>query len=308
MADDIYALYYNPAGIACLKKGGAAFTHYNYGLGDLPITFAAAAYRTKLGSFGVAVNNLDINSRFLGDELNSYERSLQLTYAHQLSAKVIVGGSVKWVRTSFEQPPGAPAASANALGLDIGILVQNLFPHWTFYRRNESFPPRFRKFDRQRFQGLSLGLALLNTGPDRLTYTDDSQGDPLPQILRLGVALNAVDTDEIGALLAVDLDKELVKRDGLGPPDGFVESWFTAWHDGFDHLRFGAEVNLFHVFAFRLGRDAYLNFNDGSGSNSVSEWTFGVGLGPEWARLNLVHRGFPVGFKEKWVADLVLSY
>ncbi|HEX9655118.1 MAG TPA: hypothetical protein VGA99_15535, partial [bacterium] len=217
--------------------------------------------------------------------------------------------SLKWVRTSFDQPTGVPDASANALGFDIGILAQNLFPHWTLHKRNESFPERFRKFGRQAFQGLAFGLALLNTGPDRLEYLVENQGDPLPQILRLGVAYNALDTNEIGVLLALDLEKELVERDENGVPDGFVKSWFTSWDNGFDNLRFGAEINLYHIFAFRFGRDEFLNFSSGFGDNSVAEWTFGLGFGPEWARLNLVHRGFPTGARnEKWVADLVVSY
>ena len=195
-----------------------------------------------------------------------------------------------------------PDATANAWGFDIGILVQNIFPHLTTFKRHDYFPEKFRKYDRKSsFQGLSLGLALLNTGPDKLAFLFANQADPLPQILRLGIALNAVDTDEVGVLLAFDLEKLLVDRQ-----KNFVESWFTAWGNGFDHLRFGAEVELFHIFAFRFGRDEFLNFNP---NFSVSEWTWGLGLGPEWARLNLVHRSFPTAARnEKWVVDFTLSY
>ncbi len=172
----------------------------------------------------------------------------------------------------------------------------------TNFNRHDNFPERFRKFDRKSsFQGISLGLALLNTGPDKLAYVDASQADPLPQILRLGAALNAVDTDEVGVLLAFDLEKLLVDRQKK-----FVESWFTAWGNGFDHMRFGAEVELFHIFAFRFGRDEFLNFNP---NNGVSEWTWGLGVGPQRARLNLVHRSFPIAAgNEKWVVDFTLSY
>ena len=169
--------------------------------------------------------------------------------------------------------------------------MQNLFPHITYTRHHDAFPERFRKFHRDRFRGLSFGLALLNTGPDKLVFVDESQGDPLPQILRLGLAFNVMETDEIGLLLALDVDKLLVERDADGQPKGFVESWVAAWDGGFDNLRFGAEFNLYHVFAFRFGRDEALNFSPNA---SAGEWTFGFGLGPEWARLNFVHRGFPI--------------
>jgi hypothetical protein len=305
VADDIYALHFNPAGIARLQKGGAAFFHHSLGgRFGLPMTFVGAAYRTQYGTFGTAVNNLNLDDSFLGEELNSYERSMQITYANQLGEKVAVGASLKWIRQRFDNPGSNFDVTANGVGLDVGILVQNIFPHWTISRRSESFPQRFRKFDRSSFQGLSLGLALLNTGPDRLEFIEN-QRDPLPQTLRIGVAYNAVDTDEIGILVAADLDKELVERDESGVPDGFVESWITSWDNGFDHFQFGAEINLYHILAFRFGRDEFLNFSE----DSSVDWTFGFGLGPEWARVNLVHRRFPAIFsEEKWVVDLVVNY
>ena len=176
----------------------------------------------------------------------------------------------------------------------------------TYSQRNSAFLEKLRKFDRKSFQGLSFGLALLNTGPDRLSFVDENQADPLPQMLRLGVAFNAVDTDEVGLFLALDLDKLLVERDATGKTKGFVASWFAAWDGGFDHIRFGLELNIYHIFAVRFGRDEFLNF---SPDNSVGDWTFGFGIGPEWARLNLVRRSFPTGFRnDKWVLDFVLSY
>jgi hypothetical protein len=150
LADDIYAMHFNPAGIARLQKGGAAFFHHEW-FDFFPITFVGGAYVTKIGSFGFAFSNFDINESGFFGQLDSYERAFQASYANQLSAKVAIGGSVKLVKTKFDQPTGVPDASASALGIDVGILVQNVFPQWTIHRRNESFPERFRKFDRPMF-------------------------------------------------------------------------------------------------------------------------------------------------------------
>lgn len=214
-ADDFYALYFNPAGITRLQKGSIGFFHHGFaGIVDLPITFTGAVYRTHYGFWGLAFNNIDIDTESpFGGKLNSYERAFQLTYANQVSAHFAIGGTIKLVREKFDQPTGIPNVSANAWAFEIGILVQDIFPHLTYSRRNDVFSQQFRKFDRQGFQGLSFGLALLNTGPDGFTFIDDAQQDPLPQILRLGAAYNAVDTDEVSLLLALDLDKFLVDRD-----------------------------------------------------------------------------------------------
>ena len=226
-------------------------------------------------------------------------RGPRFTYANQVSPHLSIGGTVKLVQGKFGLPPGLRDASASAFGFDVGFLVQNVWPHLTYSQRNSAFSERLRKFDRKSFQGLSFGLALLNSGPDRLSFIDASQADPLPQMLRLGVAFNAVDTDEVGLLLAFDLDKVLVEREINGEVKGFVESWFTSWDNGFDHIRFGLELNIYHIFAVRFGRDEFLNF---SPDNSVGDWTFGFGIGPEWARFNLVRRSFPTGFRnDKWV-------
>lgn len=301
VADDFYALYFS---ITRLQKGSIGVFHHDFaGIVGLPITFTGAVYTTRYGSFGFAFNNIDIDTESpFGGKLNSYERAFQLTYAKQVSAHVAIGSTIKLVQEKFDQPTGIPDASANAWAFDIGILVQNIFPHLTYSRRNDAFPQQFRKFDRQSSQGLSFGLALLNTGPDGFTFIDDGQQDPLPQILRLGAAFYAVDTDEVSLLLALDLDKFLVDRD-----KGFVESWFTTWDTGFDNLHFGAEINVYHVFAFRFGRDESLNF--GLDNESIGDWTYGFGLGPEWARLNIVRRSFPVAAShEKWVVDFSVSY
>ncbi|MFQ5753518.1 MAG: PorV/PorQ family protein [bacterium] len=306
LADDIYALYFNPAGITRLQKGSIGFYHHQW-LGMLPITFTGGVYNTRYGSFGFAFNNFDIDTKSsLGEELNSYERAFQVTYANKVGSHFAIGGTIKFVREKFDQPQDIPNVAANAWSFDIGVLVQNLFPHLTYTRRNEGFPEDFRRFDRKSFQGFAFGFALLNTGPNGFTFLDESQKDPLPQILRLGAALNAVDTEEIGLILAVDVDKLLVERDANGKAKGFVQSWFEAWDGGFDDLSFGAEFNLYHIFAFRFGRHEVLNF---SPNQSIGEWTFGFGLGPEWARLNLVRRRFPIALsRDKWVVDFAVSY
>ncbi len=306
VADDFNALYFNPAGIARLQKGAAGFYRHDWFTGA-PVTFTSAVYKTKFGSVGFAFNDFSIETggRF-GEVLNSYERAFQFTYARQFNSHLAVGGSLKLVREKFDQGQGLQDVTANAWGLDFGVLVQNVLPHLTYVRRNESFPEQFQKFARERPRGLSLGLALLNTGPDKLSFIDENQADPLPQILRLGAAVNAMDTEEVSVLVALDLDKILVEKQANGQVDNFAKSWFSAWDGGFDNFHVGAEVGIYHVFAFRFGRDESLNF--GPDGENVGEWTYGFGFGPEWARLNLVRRSFPIAAgRDKWVVDFSLA-
>ncbi len=310
LAEDLFALYYNPAGIADLQRGSAGFFRHNlWGKAGFPLTFVGGVLATKVGVVGVAFNNLNLDSSSpFGDTINSYERAFQLSLARKMGSNVALGGSLKLVRSKLGGFQDGSDFSANAIAVDFGLLVRNVLPHLTWSRRNDSFPQRFREFGRKRFQGLAFGLALLNSGPDGLTFVDNRQKDPLPQRLKLGIAFNAVDTDEVGLLLALDIDKFLVHRSANGEPDGFVKSWFTSWGNGLDDFRLGAEIEIYHVFAFRFGRDASLNFRSDTGTG-VHDWTYGFGIVPEWARLNIVRRKFPTGVGiEKWVADFSLTY
>ncbi|RMD94630.1 MAG: hypothetical protein D6813_01890, partial [Calditrichaeota bacterium] len=123
LLDDIYALYFNPANIIRVEKGAFGFYNHQWS-GSRPITFTGGVYSSKYGSFGFAFNNFDIDIRGpFGEELNSYERAFQLTYAHKVSPKVSVGGTIKFVQEFFDQPQGISDASANAWAFDIGILI-----------------------------------------------------------------------------------------------------------------------------------------------------------------------------------------
>jgi len=74
-------------------------------------------------------------------------------------------------------------------------------------------------------------------------------------------------------------------------------------------LHFGTEINLFHVFAFRFGMESRFRFPTEMGGQTRTEWTLGFGFGPEWARVNVVRRGFPSFSRPRWVwMDVSVAY
>jgi hypothetical protein len=45
------------------------------------------------------------------------------------------------------------------------------------------------------------------------------------------------------------------------------------------------------------------------GGQTRTEWTLGLGFGPEWARVNVVRRGFPSFSRPRWVwMDVSVAY
>src|SRR5437762_1832991 len=56
LADDVYATYWNPAGLSQLKTQEVAFTHTNYVQGINQEYLAYAYPNTRFGSFGIHLN------------------------------------------------------------------------------------------------------------------------------------------------------------------------------------------------------------------------------------------------------------
>lgn len=213
---------------------------------------------------------------------------------------VSLGGSIRYLKSDFVD------GEASALSLDFGILVDNIFPQTTF----SSDMPQLRlleRFDHSEPRGFSLGFSIQNMGPDKIEYLNDDRGAPLPQILRLGLAYQPVLTHAVEILLVSDIEKLLVRRHPDGSFDSFAKAFLTSWNDGFDALRFGAEINFLHLFALRFGRD--FSYQGNIEDKTVSEWTFGFGLGPEWAQISFVRRGFPSFSDARWAwLDVSVMY
>lgn len=307
IADDIFASYYNPAGLATAKRAMAGFFQTDIWLNEQTHTYWGGVVNTKFGSFGFSLNNFSMLLNFDGivsaQIEESYERGFQFSYAHRANKNLLFGVSVKFIRQKWSYFTNN--VFANAITFDLGIIHNNLIPRLTLFNRSQNRHELMRKLDRDRPLGFSWGIVLQNTGPSKLEYIDASQQDPLPQMLRLGMAYHAIDYDYFQFLIAFDVVKELVKRHKNGETDNFMKAWFTSWDDGLDYVHFGAEMTLFRVAAFRVGREKILNlYRD----RSEKEVTFGFGIGPEFARVNLVHRGFPPWDDPSWVLDFSISY
>jgi hypothetical protein len=329
IANDFFSAYYNPAGLVNAKRLMIGFNKVEW-IADLKHTYTGVILQTPWGSVGFGLNNFDLGrftvfdplGNFLGFRSDAFERAWQISYAKSLSKELSLGLNVKYVQEHFS---AISSFNSSAWTFDLGILLQNLWPETTLFYRNPDLPATLRKFDGPETRGFSFGIAILNSGPDKFVFGGDTlrviTGDdttiavvqetksPFPQLLRVGFAYRPVDTDELGVLIALDVQKVLV-RSRNGKNDPFYTAFFTAWgQDGLDNLYFGAEIELFHVFAFRFGQESRFSVPTETGKKTKSEWTFGFGLGPEWARLNLVRRGFPPFSREKWVyLDFSLNY
>ncbi len=231
IADDASAIYWNPAGLArqeapsVLATYGMWFEHMGHH------TFAAAM-PVGGGHWGGLVcyspsgdiPSVGADLDELG-EYDAYDFSGSLAFADQVGADLSYGVGVKLIQSSIENE------SATGYAADAGVL-----------------------YELPQLEGLSLGLAVQNMGPE-LKFISD--GDPLPLIVRGGVAFEA------GHLV--------VAADASKPRDNDVS------------VHLGAEYLIAEILALRAG---FLTRPE-----MESAVTFGLGV--TWRRLSVGYAYVP---------------
>jgi hypothetical protein len=147
VSEGIESIYWNPAGLAHMSNGSAAMFSYMPYIGDIGVSFGAAA--VNLGSFGflgismksLSMGTIGITTADLpdgtGETFSPNYFTLGLTYARGLTDQVYVGANFKIVSERL------PRASATGLVLDAGIQYRNL----------------------GNVSGLCLGVVVKNLGP-----------------------------------------------------------------------------------------------------------------------------------------------
>ncbi len=205
VADDLFAVGFNPAGLAVLRGGELAAT-LEKGLQDSSHQFLAAGFPLPMGAFpdqgpavvaasgyfsgsgSIEVNRTNPDGSFLSSDSLSAgsDMMLGLSIAQRLYESVekhngddyriqhFLGLTGKYIHSTL-----AETASAHAFALDGGYMLR--MPEWR----------------------IGFGLSVLNLG-GKLTYVSD--GDPLPTTYRAGLAYTLPLSPETNLLLATSAE------------------------------------------------------------------------------------------------------
>ena len=230
VANDVYASYWNPAGLAFLEGSELALMHVNWlpNLAD-DLYYEFLAFRKHfpyLGTLGGHVIYLNLGEQirmgetpddYLG-KFTSYMMAATISYSALLSKNSSLGINAKIsyqhlveLGAGNEQGKG----TSTDFGFDIGYLKKGFFN-----------------------PNLNLGLTMTNIGP-KVSFIDPAQADPQPTNLTLGFNYAIVNSEFNKLNIVYDVDKLLVSSypamdwDGDGIISGDDEkahsdSWYKA--------------------------------------------------------------------------------
>ncbi len=238
LANDASAIYWNPAGIARVPKGEATLMHTNW-LADTNFDFGAVVIPVSFGALGASITSLttgDMKVRTVempegtGELFSASDLAAALSFAMNLTDRFSIGFNAKYIGSSIFNE------SANSFAIDIGTLFTT------------------------ELNGMRIGVSLLNLGTDmKLTGRDliilvdpasqkDGSNDrivsnlqtdsfSLPLMLRVGIAMDFLKTENNQLTIAVD---------GTNPSDGP------------EGLNFGTEYTWHNSVFFRAGYQSLL--------------------------------------------------
>jgi len=205
---DVFATYWNPAGLSGIKKLEFGAMH-SEAVGDASVDFLGVVYPCSLGVIGissiffipVSIPVTDYNGETLG-EIEWLDYALNLSYARQIVKNFSLGATLKMI-TRRESDPIFGVTKGKAYAGEFGFIYQ--------------FP----------LQGLSFGFALLNYG-DKLQMQGESRKDDLPQTIRLGLAYKVFRGNFGSLTLSCDNNKILNSKwyTNIGIEYAFGESLF----------------------------------------------------------------------------------
>lgn len=203
LADDVTAIYWNPAGLAQLNQTELNFMH-NEWFGEISYEFLGAACPIENLTFATSLTYLSMdgikevlkdtqgkgNRRYweTGKVFTAEDMMLSLAFAQALEENLFMGATFKYIHESIENE------SASGFAVDLGIL--------------------FKPSDR-----LGFGFVICNLGPTMKFIKDEFS---LPLTYRGGL------TYQIAKNFIFSVDVKKTKDEKLDFCAG-IESWFGKW-------------------------------------------------------------------------------
>ena len=266
MTDDVYATYWNPAGLSAIENWSVSFTNVNWFL-DIDLNyFGIARYFEDVGVFGLSATVLSMDEQEIttiddqegtGDFYSATSYEVGLSYARQVTNKFAFGLTLKYVGERIHKENASTVAfdfgtmmNTGFKTLRLGMSITNMGPSMKF-----SGPDLDVSYDGLEGQGAnsSIGASIKTTSYE------------LPMTFRVGVAYD-FETSYNSVLTVTGEIKhpnDMAQQGAVGAEMNFADQFFlrSGYKIGYDEetLSFGAglqssvgaETSLFIDYAWQ---------------------------------------------------------
>jgi hypothetical protein len=257
LAEDITAMFWNPAGLSQVDRIQVLLNHYDY-IADLTYDYAGVAIPVPLlGTFGAFVSYLgmpDIERTTLempdgnGEMVSANSYAAGISFARSLTDRFSIGGSAKYIRETVWH------CHATGLAVDIGVLYRTFFRNLRIGMSISNFGTNMKMDGRDLL--VQHDIDELSEGNNaNINANLATEAYHLPVLFRVGISANLA--RDFFALQDHDL---ILAVDAVHP------------NDNREYLNVGAEYRFRNFFALRAGhRQLFLEDREGG-------LTFGFGL------------------------------
>lgn len=245
LANDVYAAYWNPAGLAEIENATIGFTNVNWLL-DIDLNYIALAkYFEDVGVFGVSATVLSMDDQEIttfeqqdgtGNYYSSVSYTVGVSFARQLTAQFAFGTTIKYVgeRIHNEKSEGFAFDFGTLLytgfrSLRLGMSISNMGPELKF-----SGPDLDVGYDPQNGEGANhpVGAELKTTPYD------------LPMTFRVGAAYDIDMSPNAVLTLATEFKhpNDNIQQGAFGAELGFSDRFFLRAGHKFNYEEEGLTV------------------------------------------------------------------
>lgn len=206
-ASDGSALHWNPAGIARLTETTATFEYAQWLVGT-DVNYAAITANTRYGAIGVGLTSVRFDDMDVvtentngqqptGETFTAGSYAVSLSYAHTLTDRFAIGGTVKAVREQIAN------SAANGVAFDVGTLFTTPFRGVRLGASIQNFGSKMK------IAGSDLNVPFdpvpgQNGNNGNVPARIETDGYNMPLVMRVGVASEVYDRAGTRLTLAVD--------------------------------------------------------------------------------------------------------